>query len=94
MIISINLFYIIDEFQVRPLNKSQICANGKKEDSCKGDSGGPLFNIMPEKDSEDIRAFQIGIVSFAPVDTCGVQELPSVYTRVDEYLDWVTENVK
>lgn len=80
-------------FQVKPLSDSQLCANGKKTDACKGDSGGPLFNIIPIKDFQEIKAFQVGIVSFAPAATCGVQALPSVYTRVERYLDWITQNI-
>lgn len=74
------------------MSHSQLCANGKKEDACKGDSGGPLFNTVVDRDSQ-VKAFQIGIVSFSPAATCGVEELPSVYTRVDQYLEWINQNV-
>ncbi|KAJ8953059.1 hypothetical protein NQ314_007434, partial [Rhamnusium bicolor] len=78
---------------VQPLTQNQICANGRKEDVCKGDSGGPLSNATLDTDGE-LRNFQIGIVSFASTMTCGVEELPPIYTRVDRYLEWITDNIK
>lgn len=64
------------------------------EDACKGDSGGPLFQTTFDKFLQETRAFQIGIVSFAPAAACGIQELPTVYTRVDKYLDWIYKNIE
>ncbi len=50
---------------------------------CKGDSGGPLLDIATGK--------QIGIVSGAPLilPTCGSLTIPSFYTKVSQYYDWV-----
>ncbi|CAH0551216.1 unnamed protein product [Brassicogethes aeneus] len=78
--------------RVRNISDSQLCAIGKTEDACKGDSGGPLSNATGDFKGE-IRIFQIGIVSFAPTPTCGIQELPPVYTRVDKYLKWIEDTV-
>lgn len=79
--------------EARPLKPSQICANGKKkEDSCKGDSGGPLMNTTQVKD--DLRTYQIGVVSFGSARVCGNAELPTMYTRVDYYLRWIVDNIE
>lgn len=61
------------------------------QDACKGDSGGPLFNTTSVNGA--LRTYQIGIVSFASTRVCGNSELPTIYTRVDRYLDWIVENV-
>lgn len=61
-------------------------------DACKGDSGGPLFNTTLDIDRH-LRTFQIGIVSFATTVTCGISELPPIYTRVDRYLEWVVDTI-
>lgn len=67
------------------ISQSQYCAydpqNGN--DSCQGDSGGPLQFFA---DSNVGVATIVGIVSFG-LD-CGA-ELPSIYTRVAYYLDWI-----
>ncbi len=51
--------------------------------ACKGDSGGPLLDVATGK--------QIGIVSGAPLilPTCGSLTIPSFYTKVSHYHDWV-----
>lgn len=78
--------------RIRPIRESQICANGKqKQDSCKGDSGGPLVNSTLI--GNDYRTYQIGIVSFASALICGNVELPTIYTKVDYYEDWIVANV-
>ncbi|KAG5896176.1 hypothetical protein JTB14_016951 [Gonioctena quinquepunctata] len=79
--------------EVQPMTDYQLCANGKKEDACKGDSGGPLVNSTIDFDGE-LRNYQIGIVSFASTLTCGVEELPPIYTRVDRYLNWIADHVE
>lgn len=77
---------------VRPLKSSQICASGEKnQDSCKGDSGGPMS--YSEVVDQDIRNFQIGVVSFSSSQICGDINSPTVYTKVEYYLDWIRNNV-
>lgn len=78
---------------VKPIQNTQLCANGNRtEDACRGDSGGPLINGTVGSDKE-LRYFQIGIVSFASTITCGNPNLPTVYTRVDKFLQWIVENM-
>lgn len=78
--------------EVKNLSDSQICANGKNQDACKGDSGGPLINSTLDADGVN-RYYQFGIVSFSSSVTCGVEEQPAVYTRVDKFIDWIVEKV-
>lgn len=63
----------------------QYCAYDPqgRNDSCQGDSGGPL-QYFPTKESTV--GTVLGIVSFGV--GCG-SRLPSVYTRVAHYLDWI-----
>jgi secreted trypsin-like serine protease len=78
----------------RPIRiaSSQICAGGvNAQDSCGGDSGGPLIfkgevNLRP-------RFVQYGIVSFGP-RSCGIKGIPGVYTKVAFYVDWILSNMK
>lgn len=74
------------------LSDKQMCAGGKNlVDSCRGDSGGPLG--MVAKVDKFPRFIQFGIVSIG-LNTCGVQNVPSVYTRVGEYMDWIQSNLE
>lgn len=50
-----------------------------KKDVCNGDSGGPLV----------CSKLQIGIVSGSM--GCARKNMPNVWTRVDRYIDWITE---
>ena len=69
----------------------QFCVGGQlKKDSCNGDSGGPLLNVVGY--TNDARYTQYGVVSYGP-RTCG-QGLPGVYTRVDYYLDWILSTIQ
>ncbi|XP_031629232.1 serine protease persephone-like [Contarinia nasturtii] len=67
------------------LIEGQYCAHDPKgkNDSCYGDSGGPLQYFPNNKTSV---ATVVGIVSFG--QSCGIL-LPSIYTRVAYYLDWI-----
>ncbi|XP_045456922.1 phenoloxidase-activating factor 1-like [Melitaea cinxia] len=67
-----------------------ICARGAvspiTEDTCKGDSGGPLMALFKNLSC----SYSIeGIVSFGP--RCG--KSAGVYTRVSLFLDWIIDNV-
>lgn len=78
-----------NEFRSRGANidKTQLCAGGEAEkDSCRGDSGGPL---MFQQNGVWVAA---GIVSFGV--KCGTQGVPGVYTRVSQYMDWITKNIR
>ncbi|KAL1461559.1 hypothetical protein WDU94_013444, partial [Cyamophila willieti] len=57
------------------------------QDSCNGDSGGPLIWENPNTD----RHYLIGVVSYG-TEQCGIGS-PGVYTRVTSYLHWIIRNM-
>ncbi|BFG04597.1 serine protease grass-like [Drosophila madeirensis] len=71
------------------VKESQICAGNSAttQDSCHGDSGGPLGSIVSYYGR--LRFFQFGLVSFGSRD-CQHQ---AVYTNVGAHLPWITENI-
>ncbi|XP_063825431.1 phenoloxidase-activating enzyme-like isoform X1 [Ostrinia nubilalis] len=66
------------------LTRMQVCAAGYTgEDTCKGDSGGPLMMMYAG------RYFVSGVVSGKRADApCGTS-VPSLYTNVYQYLPWI-----
>lgn len=64
------------------LPSKTICAGDRQQDSCIGDSGGPLF-IRHENGG----AVQFGVVGFGR--GCAAKGFPGVYTRVADYVDWI-----
>ncbi|XP_050078066.1 serine protease grass-like [Anopheles maculipalpis] len=71
------------------LSDNQMCAIGTNlTDNCTGDSGGPLKAV-----SINGRFVQYGVVSVG-LRTCGRQSAPGVYTRVENYMDWILENLE
>ncbi|KAI9293224.1 trypsin-like serine protease [Neoconidiobolus thromboides FSU 785] len=63
--------------------KTQICAGFKQggKDTCRGDSGGPLFSYVNDK------PLLIGITSNGIA--CAEPNTPAVYTRVARYYGWI-----
>uniref|UniRef100_A0A182WQM1 CLIP domain-containing serine protease n=1 Tax=Anopheles minimus TaxID=112268 RepID=A0A182WQM1_9DIPT len=73
------------------LRQSQLCAGGEAgKDSCQGDSGGPLTGINTAGGVQ--HWYLIGLVSFGPTP-CGQAGWPGVYTKVDQYVDWITATI-
>lgn len=66
------------------LVEGQLCAYDPeaKSDACQGDSGGPIQLLNSRTGLSTVA----GIVSFGI--SCGTA-LPSIYTRVARYLDWI-----
>ncbi|KAH8278574.1 hypothetical protein KR018_005334 [Drosophila ironensis] len=66
---------------------TQMCAGGQfRQDSCDGDSGGPLMRIRG--DSWVLE----GVVSFGY--KCGLKDWPGVYTSVSAYDIWIRQNIR
>jgi secreted trypsin-like serine protease len=64
------------------LEDGQMCAESPvKTDACQGDSGGPLVYDDPTRG-----AVIVGLVSFGKGRSCGVYDLPGVYTDVQHYV--------
>lgn len=79
-------------FSVDQFTKEIICAGhlSGNIDSCQGDSGGPL--MLPIFENGDFPFYQIGIVSYGI--GCGRENLPSAYTNVASYADWIKEKIR
>ena len=71
------------------LAATTVCAARTGNDTCTGDSGGPLL-LAWEREGKRIAEYgeiQIGIVSWGK--GCAQEGRPGVYTRVAPYLDWI-----
>lgn len=71
--------------------QEQMCVGGIiGEDSCGGDSGGPLMKVLSD---EGPRYYLIGIVSFG-AKACGASRTPAIYSRVAAYTTWILDNIQ
>ena len=70
------------------IGNTQICAGFGSFDTCQGDSGGPML----DNELDFGKWAVIGITSFGV--KCADERFPGVYTRVDQYLDWIAQNTK
>ncbi|XP_075977006.1 brachyurin-like [Anticarsia gemmatalis] len=70
------------------LPQTTVCAFHGSAGTCKGDNGGPMTILYgPEDEKEEIL---IGVASFVSSGGCN-DNVPSVFTRVQLYLDWISE---
>jgi len=67
------------------LSEKQLCAGRGGTDTCQGDSGGGMV-----ANNLGGRWTLVGVTSFG-VD-CARPDFPGVYTRVDQYLEWIRSN--
>ncbi|XP_039767949.1 tissue-type plasminogen activator isoform X2 [Ornithorhynchus anatinus] len=78
----------------RVITDNMLCAgdtrsggtNGNLDDACQGDSGGPLVCM------KDNRMHLLGIISWGI--GCGQKDIPGIYTKVINYLDWIQKNMR
>uniref|UniRef100_A0A182Q8Y8 CLIP domain-containing serine protease n=1 Tax=Anopheles farauti TaxID=69004 RepID=A0A182Q8Y8_9DIPT len=69
------------------IGEGHICAGGVRgEDTCHGDSGGPLMEFV------DGAWYLMGITSFG-WPRCGKEGVPGVYTNVSHYIGWIEHEV-
>jgi len=68
------------------IGDTKLCAGDGRRDTCNGDSGGALLS-----DAIGNSYAVVGVTSFG-VD-CAREDFPGVYTRVDQYLDWIRQNM-
>ncbi|XP_041962295.1 complement C1r subcomponent-like isoform X3 [Alosa sapidissima] len=68
---------------------NMFCAGLEATDSCQGDSGGPLVQPVVGLQRPGQLYRVKGIVSWGPV--CGSK---TYYTKVQNYLDWITETME
>lgn len=74
------------------LTEKQFCAGGNKgEDSCTGDSGGPLMYLR-QTDNE-YNWYLYGVVSYGPIQ-CGTKNFPAIYSNVPHYMPWIINNIQ
>jgi len=66
------------------ITSHMLCASSPGQDSCSGDSGGPLFHC---NNNFDGRCTQVGIVSWGI--GCAQAKYPGVYTRVTAMKGWI-----
>lgn len=75
-------------------DRNSICAGGNNSliQSCKGDAGAPLFSRGTSKSPP----IQYGILNSGP-SFCGGSfrgvTPPSIYTKVENYIDWIHDNM-
>lgn len=60
--------------------------NQDLHDACQGDSGGPLVCMINK------HMTLVGIISWGI--GCGQKDVPGVYTKVTNYIDWIQDNMK
>lgn len=74
----------------RQVESTQLCAGTLNRDSCRGDSGGPLFELTGlYKESQ--KFVQFGIVSYGS-QRCGDGH-PGVYTNVARFMHWISDTI-
>lgn len=66
-----------------------LCVEGELgKGACQGDSGAPLMRIYEDNQTQSIKWYQDGIVSYGI--GCGREGVPAVYTKVSVYSDWIS----
>jgi secreted trypsin-like serine protease len=73
----------LEGYGPRKIHGKVFCAAHPTRQTCRGDSGGPVFltNGQPQL---------VGIVSWGK-RRCAGDGKPGVYTRIDRYLDWIAQ---
>jgi len=69
------------------ISSDMLCAGDNGQDTCRGDSGGPLIldGVSPDKD------IVVGIVSWG--FGCALPAFPGVYSRVSYEVEWIKQTI-
>lgn len=83
-----------NQYPTANIDDRQICAGGEAgKDSCRGDSGGPLMDIIePTRQQPQPAFYLMGLVSFGR--QCGSVGVPGVYTNVNRFEDWILNHIE
>ncbi|XP_064542286.1 serine protease grass-like [Drosophila montana] len=71
------------------ITESQLCAGNLGNNSCNGDSSGPLLYLSEYNEKQSF--VQFGIVSYGS-PSCG-NGYPAVYTNVASYMRWIADKI-
>ncbi|KAH8358736.1 hypothetical protein KR093_002081, partial [Drosophila rubida] len=78
-----------EEYPVGFAPNSQMCVGSSRPmDTCNGDSGGPIFIYHQDYPC----MYHVMGVTSAGI-SCGTPNIPSIYTRVHFYLDWIRDTM-
>ncbi|XP_067625903.1 serine protease grass-like [Eurosta solidaginis] len=82
----------------RDVDTTKLCTRGiKGEDTCKGDSGGPLYvRVEASEGNGDhkFRYMQVGVTSVG-YQMCGTKRnIPAIYTNIASFIDWIAYNLE
>jgi secreted trypsin-like serine protease len=71
-----------------------FCAGDEATDAGTNDSGGPMYRAVKDKDDGQTRYVQIGIVSFNDNKNATLNKGNGAYVKVDDFVDWINNQVK
>ncbi|XP_004523132.1 melanization protease 1 [Ceratitis capitata] len=82
-------------FRRTQINENHLCAGGDGLiDTCKGDSGGPLFYLAPYSGPQKSQRYvQYGVVSFGGTECGSDKNSPGIYANVINFMPWITRNI-
>jgi len=80
-------FSIVDNKEL--IKSTVVCAQGLNANvsTCNGDSGNPL--VVQRNGKWHL----IGVSSFGSLRGCSIPGIPSVFTRISSFLDWIAVNM-
>jgi secreted trypsin-like serine protease len=93
-----DLYSNYPDMDVPTWNRTNMLCAGNLEtggkDSCKGDSGGPLYIMAPKSSSSTspLIPVQVGLVQSGHPE-CGLRDYPGVYTRVSAYESFIKDTI-
>lgn len=80
------------------MDETKVCTRGAEdENTCKGDSGGPLtVRVEGHEDGTNrkFRYMQIGVISLGFRDCGVVKGTPAIYTNVAAFIDWIALHIE